>query len=476
MMKTRFLFGCSLFLLVSAEGLAQTFTILKTGSGVDGHGFAGGLILGSDGKVFGTAFEGGANGVGTLYSLSPNGTGFTSLRDFAVATGSRPAAGPIEGISGLLYGITSAGGTPANTSGVIYSVNKNGTGYTVLREFASNGFEGADGQGALVQGSDGKLYGITSQGGPAGGGVIFRVNADGSSFVALRVLSNEGADGSDSISHLIFGPDGRLYGTTRLGGNNAGGTVFRITTDGSSFQVIRHMMPASDGGDLIAGLLLGNDGRLYGAASSGGSNGGGTIFAINTDGTGFVVLKAFSTTSPNDGLNPQSGLVEGVDGRLYGACLNGGSTGAGTLFSIAKNGGDFRLLHTFDGTTSANPFNNLLEVIPGTFFGNTVGGAGVDKDVLFRLTVPLAAPTVKIDGKRSFTTSKPSANIKGTASAVAGIAKIEVKAGNGKFKRIAPGTKWSTRVPLEEGLNRVSVKLTDAIGRFTTSTVKIKRE
>ncbi len=90
------------------------------------------------------------------------------------------------------------------------------------------------------------------------------------------------------------------------GGSNSGGTIFRITTDGNSFQVIRHMTPASDGGDLIAGLRLGSDGRLYGAASAGGANGGGTIFAINTDGTGFVVLKAFSTTSPNDGLNPQS--------------------------------------------------------------------------------------------------------------------------------------------------------------------------
>ncbi len=129
------------------------------------------------------------------------------------------------------------------------------------------------------------------------------------------------------------------------------------------------MTPASDGGDLIAGLRLGSDGRLYGAASAGGANGGGTIFAINTDGTGFVVLKAFSTTSPNDGLNPQSGLIEGFDGRLYGACLNGGSAGAGTLFSIAKNGSDFRLLHTFDGTTSAHPFNNLLEIAPGRLSG-----------------------------------------------------------------------------------------------------------
>ncbi len=146
-MSTRLFLGLLLIGLSPVVSQSQTFTVLKNGSGVDGHGFAGGLLLGSDGKVFGTAFDGGANGVGTFYSLSPNGTGFTSLRDFAVATGSRPAAGLIEGSNGLLYGITSAGGTPANTSGVIYSVNKNGTGYTVLREFAATGFEGADGQG-----------------------------------------------------------------------------------------------------------------------------------------------------------------------------------------------------------------------------------------------------------------------------------------------------------------------------------------
>lgn len=475
-MSSRLFLGLLLIGLSPVVTQSQTFTVLKNGSGVDGHGFAGGLLLGSDGKVFGTAFDGGANGVGTLYSLSPNGTGFTSLRDFAVATGSRPAAGLIEGSNGLLYGITSAGGTPANTSGVIYSVNKNGTGYTVLREFAATGFEGADGQGALVQGSDGKLYGITSQGGPAGGGVIFRVNADGTSFVSLRVLANEGADGSDSISRLIFGTDGRLYGTTRLGGSNSGGTIFRITTDGNSFQVIRHMTPASDGGDLIAGLRRGSDGRLYGAASSGGSNGGGTIFAINPDGTGFVVLKAFSTTSPNDGRNPQSGLVEGIDGRLYGACLNGGSAGAGTLFSIAKSGSDFRLLHTFDGTTSAHPFNDLLETSPGTFLGTTVGGAGIDRDVIFRLVVPIARPVLKISGPKAFTTTRASVLVRGTASAVAGISKLEIKSRTGKFKRIRAASRWSSRVRLVKGTNRVLVKLTDTLQRGTVRSVKITRK
>lgn len=475
-MSTRPFLGILLVVLSPVLLQSQTFTVLKSGSGVDGHGFNSRLILGSDGKVYGSAFDGGANGVGTLFGLSASGTGFATIHDFATATGSRPAAAPIEGSDGLLYGITSSGGTPANTSGVLYSITKAGTGYTVLREFSSTGFEGADGQSSLLEGSDGKLYGIVSQGGPAGGGTIFRVDKNGGGFVTLKLFANEGTDGSDSIGHLIQGTDGRLYGVNRLGGNSSGGTIFRLDTDGNNFQVIRHMTPATDGGELIAGLLQGSDGKLYGAANTGGAESGGTLFSLNLDGTGFLVLKAFSNASPNDGLNPQSGLVEGVDGRLYGACLNGGTTGSGTLFSIAKNGTGFQLLHTFDGTTSANPFNDLVEVSPGNFFGSTVGGAGLDKDVIFRLAVPLAPPVLTITGKKAFTTSKASATLKGTAVAVAGIAKIEVKSGSGKFKTIQAGSKWTTRVRLETGLNRVFVKLTDTLGRSSMRSIKIKRE
>jgi uncharacterized repeat protein (TIGR03803 family) len=475
-MSARLFLGILLVVLSPALSRSQTYTVFKNGSGVDGHGFNSRLILGSNGTVYGSAFDGGSNGVGTLFSLNPSGTGFSTIHNFATGTGSRPAAAPIEGSDGLLYGITSSGGTPTNTSGVLYSITKAGTGYTVLREFSSTGFEGADGQSSLLEGSDGKLYGIVSQGGPAGGGTIFRVDKNGGGFVTLKLFANEGADGSDSIAPLIQGTDGRLYGVNRLGGTNAGGTIFRIDTDGNNFQVIRQMTPATDGGELIAGLLQASDGKLYGAANTGGANSGGTLFGLNPDGTGFVVLKAFSNTSPNDGINPQSGLVEGIDGRLYGACLNGGSAAAGTLFSIAKSGTDFRLLHTFDGTTSAHPFNDLVEVSPGTFFGSTVGGAGIDRDVIFRLVVPLKRPVLTISGKRRFTTTRPTAIVRGTASAEAGISKIEMKIGSKAFRRIKTAAKWKAIAGLSEGSNRVQVKLTDALGRTATKSVTITRE
>ena len=138
---------------------------------------------------------------------------------------------------------------------------------------------------------------------------------------------------------LIQGTDGKLYGTTRYGGTDSGGTVYRINADGTGFVVLHYFNYLTDGGTPMAGLIQGTDGRLYGTTSQGGSQGYGTIFAMAADGAGFTVLRSLAFAT--DGGNPQAGLVQGSDGRLYGTTYGGGVGFSGTIFAIRTDGTGF---------------------------------------------------------------------------------------------------------------------------------------
>src|SRR5262249_46579581 len=129
-----------------------------------------------------------------------------------------------------------------------------------------------------------------------------------------------------------------LYGTTMFGGTSGQGTIFTVNTDGTGFAILHNFTYSSSGkplGEPFAALIL--SGRtLYGRAQLGGSSGNGEIFAINTDGTGFTTLHSFKSGFPTngEGIHPDGGLV--LSGNtLYGAALYGGTWGSGTIFSIS---------------------------------------------------------------------------------------------------------------------------------------------
>jgi uncharacterized repeat protein (TIGR03803 family) len=138
---------------------------------------------------------------------------------------------------------------------------------------------------------------------------------------------------------LILAGD-TLYGTTYGGGANGNGTAFAINTDGTGFATLHNFgglvqNTNADGANLFAGLIL-SGGTLYGAAYGGGASGNGTVFAINTNGTGFTLLHSFGALindTNSDGANPFGGLT--ISGNaLYGTTYTGGSDGNGTLFSL----------------------------------------------------------------------------------------------------------------------------------------------
>src|SRR5579871_2176165 len=172
-----------------------------------------------------------------------------------------------------------------------------------------------------------------------------------------------------------------IYGMSYGGGRNFGGTIFQINTNGTSPQALHNFPSIPNDGKFPYGSLLLSGSALYGMTYQGGTNNADVIFEINTDGTGYQILHHFTGTSnrgsPSDGANPEGDLI--LSGStLYGMTYAGGTNGGGMIFQISTNGMNFAPLYQFSGNDGANPQGSLVlanSVLYGTtHFGD---GAGV---------------------------------------------------------------------------------------------------
>ena len=209
-----------------------------------------------------------------------------------------------------------------------------------------------------------------------------------------NLFSFSGTNGIEPEGTLVQGPNGDFYGTTRettaTSGGNFGfgayghGTVFRITTNGVLTTLAFFTQTNANGAYPRAGLVFGRDGKLYGTTTGGGANGLGTVLRVTPTG-GLTILASFGGTN---GSQPVSALLEGGDHVLYGTTLSGGLrkppvevvaglADCGTIFTMAPNG-PLKPLLFFDGTNGANPRIGLIRGKDGTFYG-TASFGGPDK-------------------------------------------------------------------------------------------------
>jgi uncharacterized repeat protein (TIGR03803 family) len=234
----------------------------------------------------------------------------------------------------------------------------------------------------LVLGSN-TLYGTTIFGGPLGAGVVFAVNTDGTDFRVVDGLGN--AVGYDPVALLVL-DGGLLYGTTYAGGTNGGGTVFSMQTDGSNVLVV-HSFGGDDGAAPYNGVAIASN-RIYGTTSSGGPGGvlfgNGTVYAVNTDGTGFKVLHQF-TGGPDGRFPTDTPVVCGS--TLYGTATGGGA-GSGTVFAVNADGTAFTILYTFtNGADGSEPWGSLVES-GNTLYGTTALAGSNGSGTIYALTLP----------------------------------------------------------------------------------------
>jgi len=229
--------------LASYAPAATHYRVLKSFGDptTSGGGPTSGLLVATNGVLYGTTAVGGISNLGTIFSMRGYGGAYRVIHQFGAQAGdgSSPASGLIEGSDGALYGTTQYGGNPGST-GTVFRVEKDGAGYALLHEFQYAAWDGQQPQGGLLEGSDGGLYGTTAFRGSNDVGTVFRVNKDRTAYAVLHRFTDTGGEGNYPSSAVIEAPDGRLYGTTILGGTNAarGGTIYAINKDGSNYQVL----------------------------------------------------------------------------------------------------------------------------------------------------------------------------------------------------------------------------------------------
>jgi uncharacterized repeat protein (TIGR03803 family) len=274
----------------------------------------------------------GLSGCGTVFKLTKTGT-LTVLHSFCGGSGcgslTTDGAGPtgrlVFGANGALYGTTQTGGIYNGfyNQGTIFRITTTGV-YTVLHVFSGNfGSEpdGANPAAGLTLASNGDFYGTTTAGGASKEGTVFKMTP--ADKLTLLHSFTGSSDGSMPIGALVQASDGNLYGTCYSGGANGTGTAFRITTKGVFTKIYDFAAEAAPGniGYLPkAGLIQAADGNLYGTAWEGGAFNDGTIYQLTLAGIGTLEASFEAST----GFSPLGALVQGTDGRLYVTLQNNG--------------------------------------------------------------------------------------------------------------------------------------------------------
>lgn len=366
------------------DGIAiHRFSSVSNGLNLDGANPAFGLAY-SGGVLMGTTFDGGVQGGGTAFYVSLDGTNFNAFHSFANA----PDGGNPEGnlaLSGNGFFGTSLGGGN-NGVGSIFLGNTNG-GISVLRSFAAVSADEATNAGgaspnALLALSGNTLYGTTTAGGAAGNGTVFSLSTNGSTFAVLHDFneldSNTGTntDGALPTGGLISSGN-LLYGTASAGGSGGNGVVFSVNTSDNNFTVLHNFTPldpvtaTNTDGAFPASGLVLSDGVLYGTTLAGGTGGNGVIFSIGASGTGFTVLYNFSAPDPLAGTNS--------DGASPCAPL---AFSGGHLFGTASAGGANASGTVFSVSTNGTQFQIIhaftaMDPITGTNRDGALPVAGV---------------------------------------------------------------------------------------------------
>ena len=390
------IFECS---TSGAEKILHFFT----GSASDGQFPDGGLIQGSDGNLYGMTSQGGAMGYGTIIKCTTLGTESLLYSFTGDVYGGNPIGNLIQGSDSNFYGMTPSGGL--FKQGTIFKCTPSGT-KTILHNFIGGDTDGSYPMGSLVQAKDGNFYGMTYDGGPfIGGGCLnYSVGDEGTIFkctpagkeTILHIFAGGAEDGESPEGNLIQGIDGKLYGMTSGGGISGGtypngssggaGIIFQITTTGNMSILYNFMGGDNDGASPDGSLIQDSNGIFYGMTCQGGPLNYGTIFEFNPATSKETIMHFFANGS-SDGASPYGSVVADSNGNLYGMTSAGGVWGFGTIFKCTKAGIE-TILHSFSGSPDdgSYPLGSLILGSDGNFYGMTTRGGVSRTGVLFECT------------------------------------------------------------------------------------------
>lgn len=420
--------ACGVFLLWTATAFvlpAQTFTTLHNFDGTDGSNPAAAPIQGPDGNLYGTTVLE-ANGAGSVYKITPTGT-LTTIHSFTGPDGFEINGPLVLATDGNFYDTTVAGGGGLS-QGTVFKITPSGA-FTSLYSFCPLGPPCVDGynpEAGLTEGTDGNLYGTTFWAGTAdiSCGTIFKISPSGT---LTTLLSLDWGDGCNPWGAPIEAPNGNFYGTTNI-------SAYKMTPGGMVTT-----LATFDGPDGYAPRqpILASDGNFYGTTLYVNDAGPGIIFKMTPSGNLTTIYTFCTLSGCSDGESPYDALVQATDGNLYGTTSAGGANGDGTVFQITRTG-TLTTLHSFDGTDGATPYAGLFQATNGILYGATSGGGANGDGTVFSLdlglgpfveTVPAVGPVglgVRILGTNL--TGATSVTFNGTAAAFTVVSRSLIRA------------------------------------------------
>jgi uncharacterized repeat protein (TIGR03803 family) len=376
------------------------FSKLFDFSGVANGSNPRGSLLLEGNYLFGMAQNGGSNNFGIIFKIKLDGSNFSKLLNFNDSLNGKYPEGSLISDGTFLYGMTTTGGT--NSNGTIFKILHNGTGYFKLFDFEANS-SGSSPNGSLV--FDGVyLFGMTEMGDTNSRGNIFKIKTDGTGFTKLLAFGN--VNNGTFPNGSLFLNGSYLYGMTCLGGTNGDGIIFKIKTDGTGYSKFLDFGGALGGRPYFASFIF--DGNfLYGLTYYGGVKGGGVLFKIKTDGSGYSIV--FDFGFPPNGNNPTGSLFS--DGIfLYGMTSGGGDFGNGVLFKIKSDGTGFTKLFEFSGANGSTPLGSLIS--DGTFlYGLTSSGGTYGRGTIFKILPDGTGFSTLLDLNDSLSGSSPQGSL-----------------------------------------------------------------
>jgi uncharacterized repeat protein (TIGR03803 family) len=274
------------------------------------------------------------------------------------------------------YGITALGGEFNN--GTVYKVDEKGN-YTLIHSFDLP--QGKNAYGELCEASNGKFYGMTSQGGVHNDGVLFEWDPESNIYIK-RFDFDSVVTGCLPKGSLILADNGYMYGMTSQGGTYGMGVIFQWDTRTNTFTKMFDFKGTQTGSHPNGSLLQANTGYFYGMTMDGGLNNMGVLFEWDPESNSLIKKVDFNGNS--SGKYPYGSLIQASNGMLYGMTSEGGANNGGVLFEFNRGNDSFSVKVAFSGAaTGKNPHGSLLQAKNGRLYGMTVYGGLRDNGVIF---------------------------------------------------------------------------------------------
>ncbi len=342
--------------------------------------FSSALLFAQAPRLWMTSSWGGAMNWGTILKGDSTGTNFQVMYEFDNTNGAQPMGKLCLANNGKLYGVTWLGGY--GDSCVCFEYDTSTNVYTKFFDLYQDQTQGYGAQSEMINCSNGFLYGLCPSGGLNLGGVIYKIDPSADTYTP--VFNFAGQTGITPIGSLSENDNGKLYGMTYQGGAKGCGTIFSYDPILNSFSKLFDLDTSTGRSPYFGNLLNASNGLLYGMTYSGGAYDRGVIFSFNISNNSYTDLFDFDSIN---GSYPWASLTQADNGLLYGVTSNGGVYDKGVLFSYDINSSSFLKHYDFDSTHGANPKRSLTQTSNGLLYGTTKFGGLQNIGVVFSYNI-----------------------------------------------------------------------------------------